>query len=304
METPTFYAIIPATVRYDKELTPNAKLLYGELTCLSSREGYCFATNSYFAEVYGVAEETISRWISNLKDRQYINIEYFYRGAEVKERRITMAEMQKDQLSVDEKINRTVDENVKGISTRVNTNNVVGNSDEFPTHKQPPFSEKEQKEIIGNMNKAHKRSLGDIDHTEPLTAAANLVSGKSKRSGKASAIPPEDLPMWNLILQKFRDGFMQLNGTSIPETGDFFGAAKTILKMKMPEEKFKSYMAFLFKMVGTHEKQYMYNGFTPRGFLGNFGNMSANLGGWTADEIRAATNGTATKDIWEKVRMK
>ena len=34
-----YYAIIPATVRYSKELKANEKLLYGEITSLSNKNG-------------------------------------------------------------------------------------------------------------------------------------------------------------------------------------------------------------------------------------------------------------------------
>ena len=51
VELPSYYGIIPANVRYDKDLQPNAKLLYSELTALTTKRGYCFSSNLYFAKL-------------------------------------------------------------------------------------------------------------------------------------------------------------------------------------------------------------------------------------------------------------
>ena len=73
-DKPNYYAIIPADVRYSN-LKPNAKLLYGEITALSNKLGYCFASNSYFAELYGVSKNTVSRWISDLNKLGFISVQ-------------------------------------------------------------------------------------------------------------------------------------------------------------------------------------------------------------------------------------
>ncbi len=77
-----FYAIIPANVRYNKELEPNAKLLYGEVTALCNEKGYCWANNGYFAQLYGVDERTIRRWLQALKEKNFIDIELEKQGME------------------------------------------------------------------------------------------------------------------------------------------------------------------------------------------------------------------------------
>ena len=67
-----YYAIIPANVRYDKDLAPNAKLLYGEITALCNEKGYCWASNQYFAELYGVSVLSIKRWVNSLVAKGYV----------------------------------------------------------------------------------------------------------------------------------------------------------------------------------------------------------------------------------------
>ena len=72
---PAYYAIIPSQVRYCEELKFAERLLYGEITALTGKEGYCFATNKYFSELYGVIPGTISRWISHLERLGFIQVE-------------------------------------------------------------------------------------------------------------------------------------------------------------------------------------------------------------------------------------
>ena len=89
-EQPGFWALIPASVRYDKELPPNAKLLYGEVTALSDKLGNCYAQNSYFSDLFGLSERSVTRLLSTLVDRGYLRVDVVRDTAtqEVLERRI------------------------------------------------------------------------------------------------------------------------------------------------------------------------------------------------------------------------
>lgn len=78
-EKPNYYAIIPADVRYDKELKDKAKLLYGEIVALSNKDGYCYASNKYFSELYGISITTVSLLIKDLIDKNYITSEIIYK---------------------------------------------------------------------------------------------------------------------------------------------------------------------------------------------------------------------------------
>ena len=91
-EQPNYYAILPAFVRYDKDLPANARLLYGELTALTNKKGYCFASNNYFAPLYGVTPQAISKWIKILEKKGYIKIEYIYENGAITERHIYLKE--------------------------------------------------------------------------------------------------------------------------------------------------------------------------------------------------------------------
>lgn len=74
-QKPSYWAVLPATVRYDAELPPNAKLLYAEISSLCDVKGYCFASNKYFAQNFELDATTIQRLIKALSDRGYVRVE-------------------------------------------------------------------------------------------------------------------------------------------------------------------------------------------------------------------------------------
>ena len=87
MDNPGFYAILPASVRYNNRLKAAEKILFCEITALSDQNGYCHAQNGYFSQLYQVDERTIRRWIHQLEQLGYIRIEYEKYG-DTQQRRI------------------------------------------------------------------------------------------------------------------------------------------------------------------------------------------------------------------------
>ena len=114
MTTPSYYAIIPADVRYDNKLKDKAKLLYGEIVALSDKKGYCYASNKYFADLYKVSITTISLLIKNLIDSGYLNSEIIYKEG-TKEILNRYLKILKDPIKENLKENNTSINNIKEI---------------------------------------------------------------------------------------------------------------------------------------------------------------------------------------------
>lgn len=122
MESPNYYAVIPATVRYDSRLKANEKLLYAELTALAKRDGFAWPSNQYLSDLYQVSKETVSRWLSELQDYGYIKICIDKEAGN--QRRIIVFENQevlrKNARGIDKNIKVPIDENVKHNNTSIN----------------------------------------------------------------------------------------------------------------------------------------------------------------------------------------
>ena len=129
-EKPNYYAILPAEVRYSKDLTPNAKLLYAEITALCNMNGKCTASTQYFCRLYEVSRGAVQNWLKMLDDNGYINRTVIYKQGtkEIMHRYINL----KDKGSI----------NISTDNTNINiTNTNLTDSNKKALFKKPTLDE-------------------------------------------------------------------------------------------------------------------------------------------------------------------
>ena len=141
MEKPNYYAVIPAEVRYNKKLTPNAKLLYAEITALCNMNGKCKASTEYFCRLYEVSRVSIQKWLKILEDNNYIKRVNIYKphSKQIEARVITL-------------VNRPSKEKFTD-NTNINiTNTNLTDSNKKALFKKPTLDEVKNYCILRNNN--------------------------------------------------------------------------------------------------------------------------------------------------------
>lgn len=124
-DKPSYWAVLPATVRYDENLSSSAKLLYAEISALTQKTGYCYAENSYFEQLYSLTERTIIRLIRELEAGGYIRVD----GGGTKCRKIyagvnTFRDTDKNVSEPLTKMSVPTDKNVSAIINNINNNTI------------------------------------------------------------------------------------------------------------------------------------------------------------------------------------
>ena len=161
MERPGYYGILPASIRYDKNLKPMEKIMYSELTALSNKNGYCNATNSYFAELYEVSKNTVSLWVSDLEKAGYIKTKLIYEAGTkiIKERRIYIADpiTKNDDTPITKNDDTPITKNREDNNTSINnTRLIITNNNNL----ENIIEDQEQKEkVVVNSNGALQQEI-------------------------------------------------------------------------------------------------------------------------------------------------
>lgn len=159
---PAYYAVIPANVRYDTRLSPLAKLLYGEITCLCQKEGFCWATNAYFERLYNTSERHIRRIITQLEAYGYVfrEIEYDEKTKQVKRRFLRLSCSQRYENRGDENVPTPGDKNVRENNTSINNINIKKVSKkerQLESDKNSPENEKNNSGFISGKKENKKK---------------------------------------------------------------------------------------------------------------------------------------------------
>ena len=196
-----YYAVLPANVRYDKNITPNAKLLYAEITALCNDKGYCWAGNAYFAELYGVTKTSISNWISSLQKNGYIDVQFIYKenSKEIQSRHISIA----NNIPIQNNLNTYTKNIVGGIQNNFTDNNKIINnkiiSKDIITQKQKPLIPKETKRAKKAKDIVTMRNMINA-FTENESIREKLLEYFNIRVKKG--LQPNQ---WKIILDDLRD---------------------------------------------------------------------------------------------------
>lgn len=126
MEYPNYYGILPAAVRYAK-IPDRAKILFSEITALANKDGYCHASNGYFADLYRCTPQAISKMIKRLEDVGFIRSVIFFEGKQVTERRIyplaMVAKIEEQAGGYQPQVDGGINHRLRGYQPQVEDNN-------------------------------------------------------------------------------------------------------------------------------------------------------------------------------------
>ena len=178
---PSYYAIIPANVRYSN-LKPNTKLLYGEITALASKEGYCFASNRYFADLYDVTKNTISSWISDLHKAGFVSVQLIKEGNQVIERRIGITQKGDTPITFKQEDNSTsINNTINNLPTRIQ-------SFESEVLILEPDDNESRKFIIywSELNKSKTKMRWELERTWDTKARIDRWKSRQKEWNKTA----------------------------------------------------------------------------------------------------------------------
>ena len=79
IDKPNYYAVIPAEILFNKDISNNAKVLFGVISSLTNMNNKCFPSDNYFAEILNTSKPSIQRWLKELEINKIITRTLIYK---------------------------------------------------------------------------------------------------------------------------------------------------------------------------------------------------------------------------------
>ena len=125
---------IPKEIWLDSNLTWSEKMLLVEIDSLATLEKGCFATNEYLSDFFNLSKDRISKLISSLKLKGYIEVKLIYKKdtKQILKREITTIGYRQKQLEgIVNNADRGIGENNEDINTdKINTEDYIREKEE------------------------------------------------------------------------------------------------------------------------------------------------------------------------------
>lgn len=173
---------IPREIWLSEELNITEKCLLVEIDSLSSL-GQCFASNEHFSKFLGLSKDRISKMISSLRDKGFVEVTLVYKESskEIEKRIITTIGYRQKQLGgIVENTDTPIGENAEDNNTSTitnTTNNTVSQS--VPAAEQKPTDGQIDNlsnilEIVDNWSGKDRVSLDDDVELQQLAQQSAL----------------------------------------------------------------------------------------------------------------------------------
>ena len=125
---------IPKEIWLDSNLTWSEKMLLVEIDSLATLEKGCIATNEYLSDFFNLSKDRISKLISSLKSKGYIEVKLIYKKdtKQILKREITTIGYRQKQLEgIVNNADRGIGENNEDINTdKINTEDYIREKEE------------------------------------------------------------------------------------------------------------------------------------------------------------------------------
>ena len=156
---------IPAEILLNADLSDKEKIVLSMILYLSDGTGSCFASNKYIASIVNVTSDRVSKIVSSLKDKGYVdvNLKYKIDTKEIEERQI---------IPIAENINRYSEKYLEGIGK----NNYSDSPKELH-----PIGENDE-DIRKSYNKLKDKEdflVTDVEHKEQSRVIINNIKNKN-----------------------------------------------------------------------------------------------------------------------------